>query len=289
MKRQRILAGILALTMCAVSMLSLVGCGSTGGGASQNNSGASQADRVDLVLWGAADDREMLGEMIEDFEEKHPEKDYNIEFRVTGEDVARDEALKDIEAAADVFAITNDQLGALVNANAVYENTVYAQEINETRTQSSIKAAMVGDKLYGYPSSAETYFLFYDKRLLSEDEVGSLESIMAKTHSEGVAPFGFDFSDAYFSSAFFLTTGCKVYGDDGQDPSTVTFNSENGVAAAKYIAWLKSKGAEDMDSDVAGSRFAAGKLAAYVSGDWKIEAYKDALGDNMGVAKLPTI
>ena len=44
-----------------------------------------------------------------------------------------------------------------------------------------------------------------------------------------------------------------------------------------------------MDSDVAGSRFAAGKLAAYVSGDWKIEAYKDALGDNMGVAKLPTI
>ncbi|MBP3414217.1 MAG: extracellular solute-binding protein [Clostridia bacterium] len=278
---------ILVILLCAVMALSvLVGCN----GGSDNNGGTpASGDTIKLVLWGAADDREMLSEMVDAFKAEHRDKNYSIEIRVTGEDVARDEALKDIEAAADVFAITNDQLGALVNANAVYENTVYADEIRQTRTEGSVTAATIDGKLYGFPSSSESYFLFYDKSKLTEDDVKSLESILAKPQPSGVIKFGFDFSDAYFSSAFFMTAGCEIYGSDGQDPSTVTFNSDEGLEASRYIAKLKGMGAADLEGDVAGAQFKAGKLAAYVSGSWKTEAYTDALGDDLGFAKLPTI
>ena len=86
-----------------------------------------------------------------------------------------------------------------------------------------------------------------------------------------------------------MTAGCKIYGEDGQDASSVTFNSPEGLEASRYIAKLKAMGAADLDGDVAGAQFKAGKLAAYVSGSWKTEAYTEALGENLGFAKLPTI
>lgn len=283
------ITAVLAAAVMLICM-ALSGCRSSSSeNGGSNGSGSGSSERIRLVLWGSADDRQMLGEMVEDFKKEHRDKQWDIKIRVNGEDVARDEALKDIDAAADVFAIANDQLGALVNAGAVYENTVHAKEIYDTVTESAVAAAKVGDKLYGYPSSSETYFLFYDKSKLSEEDVGSIEGILRVRQEEGVAKMGFDFSDAYFSSAFFMTAGCEIYGRDGQDPSSVTFNTEEGLAAARYIASLKAQGVEDMDGDVAGSRFAANKLAAFVSGNWKTEAYREALGDNLGVAKLPKI
>ena len=150
---------IWVMILCFCMILSvLAGCSSGG-----KTDSAAGTDTVKLVLWGAADDREMLTEMVDAFKAENRNKNYSIEIRVNGEDVARDEALKDIEAAADVFAITNDQLGALVNANAIYENTVYADEIRKTRTEGAVTAATIDGKLYGYPSSSESYFLFYDK------------------------------------------------------------------------------------------------------------------------------
>ncbi len=291
---KKITAIILALVLC-LSVLAFAGCGCAGGqtGGAGDGAGSAGTDTgagtVKLTLWGAADDQQMLREMAAVFSEDYDDARVSIEVRVTGEDVARDEALKDIETAADVFAITNDQLGALVNADAVYENTRHAQDIRDEVTDSAYAAATIGGKLYGYPSSAETYFLFYDKSKLSAEEVRSLEAILAKEQEEGVAPFAMDFGDAYFASSFFLTAGCRVYGEDGQDASDVSFASEEGMAAARYIASLKAQGAEDISGDAAASRFKSGKLAAYISGSWKTAAFAEALGANFGVAKLPTI
>ncbi len=286
---KRITALMLAVVLCAVSFLS-VGC-STNGGTGTNGSGMSSggSKAIKLTVWGSADDQKMLTGMVNDFITSNSDKSYDISVRVNGEDVAKDEALKDIETAADVFAIANDQLGALVSADAVYENTKYADEVRSTRTESAITAASVGGKMYGYPSSSETYFLFYDKSKLTEDDVTSLEKILAKKQDSGTAPFAMDFGDAYFSSSFFMTAGCRVYGKDGQDSSSVDFNTEKGLEATKYLASLKAQGAEDIPGDSASSRFKAGKLASYISGSWKTESFKDALGDNFGVAKLPTI
>ncbi len=288
---RKFIALFLALaTVLLFPMLAACNCTGTqtDGNDNTGNSGAA-AQNINLTLWGAADDQQMLKDMVDEFIRGNPDRNYSIEVRVNGEDTARDEALKDIESAADVFAITNDQLGALVNAGAVYENTRYTDEIKRTVTESAFNAASVDGKLYGYPSSSETYFLFFDKSKLNEDDVKSLEAILAKKQDNDVAEFAMDFGDAYFSSLFFLTAGCDIYGDSGEDPGDVDFDSDDGIAAAEYIASLKDLGAEDISGDAAASRFKSGKLAAYISGSWKTDSFADALGSNLGVAKLPTI
>ena len=66
---------------------------------------APAEEAASLVLWGSEDDQTMLKEMAASFIELHPT--YTIEVRVTGADKAKDAALQDLDAAADVFQIAH--------------------------------------------------------------------------------------------------------------------------------------------------------------------------------------
>ena len=114
---------LLSLVVGSAMVLSLLaGCGSkpdgstgTGvtGGASSNN------DPIKLVVWGGEEDQTMLKEMVESFKAAHPDKTFDIQVGVESESTAKDTILKDIEAAADVFAFADDQLNELVKAGAL--------------------------------------------------------------------------------------------------------------------------------------------------------------------------
>ena len=240
-----------------------------------------------LTVWGSQDDQVMLGEMVDAFKAAHPEVKWNITISVNGEDKAKGEVLKDTEAAADVFAIAHDQLGELVNSGAVYKNTKYADEIKARTAEAAINAATYDGEMYGYPSVSETYFLFYDKRIFDEEQVKSLDTMLTSA-GEGITPFAIDIGNAYYSGPFFLANGCQLFGADGSDGKTVTFNNEQGMEVAKYIGTMKSKGVVAFDDTVATTQFEAGTLGAYVAGPWKVETYKEVLGDNLGITELPS-
>jgi len=247
-----------------------------------------QNTEATLTVWGSQDDQQMLNEMVDAFKAEYPEVQWNITVSVNGEDQAKTEVLKDTEAAADVFAIAHDQLGELVQSGAVYKNTKYADEIKGRTIDAAINAACYGGDMYGYPSASETYFLFYDTRIFSEDQVKSLDTMLSSA-PEGVTPFAMDIANAYYSGPFFLSNGCQLFGADGSDAKTVTFNDEKGLEVAKLIGSLKSKGVVAFDDTVASTQFEAGTLGAYVAGPWKTETYKEVLGDNFGVAELPML
>lgn len=241
-----------------------------------------------LTVWGSQDDQTMLNEMIDGFKAAHPEVNWNITVRVTGEDQATAEVLKDTETAADVFAVAHDQLGQLVQAGAVYKNTKYADEIKEKTVEAAYNAAMYDGQLYGYPSVSETYYLFYDKRIFDEEQVKSLDTMLSVDLADGVTPFAMDLANAYYSGPFFLANGCELFGPDGSDAKTVTFNNAQGLEVAKLFGSLKAKGLTTFDDTVAATQFEAGKLGAYVAGPWKCATYEEALGEeNYGVAELP--
>lgn len=271
------------LLLCAVMALTAASCTKQ-----QMESGSDSA--AALTLWGAADDQTMLGEMIEDFKALNTDLKNEITTKVTGEDKAKDEALKDIDAAADVFAIGHDQLGALVDAGAVYEITgEYADTIRSSCDEASVKASTYNGKLYGFPSTAETYFLYYDKSKLSDEDVQSLNTILSKDLGSGVYKFGMNFKEGYYGTSLFFTAGCTLFGENGDDPTKCDFNNNNGLAAANFIAGLSDLGAVNCDDNEAVSQMKAGKLASFVTGPWKADAFKELLGDNYGVAKLPTV
>lgn len=297
--KKRMFSKIVSVLTIGAMGLSLAGCGGSTPTAqdgtvpaettaAQESTAPANTD-VALTVWGSQDDQVMLGEMIEGFKAANPGVNWNITVRVNGEDKAKDEVLKDTEAAADVFAIAHDQLGSLVQAGAVYKNTKYADAIKERSLEAAVNASMYDGELYGYPSASETYFLFYNKAIFNEDQVKSLDTMLTADVADGVTPFAMDISNAYYSGPFFLSNGCELFGADGSDAKTVTFNNAQGLEVAKFLGGLKEAGLVYFDDTVAATQFEAGTLGAYIAGPWKTETYKEVLGDNFGVAELPML
>lgn len=249
---------------------------------------------VALTLWGSQDDQAMLQTMADSFTAAHTDKTYTVTLGVAGEDVAKDTVLKDLDAAGDVFAFASDQIAALQSAGALLPVTIDTAAITAANSPASVTASTVDGQLVAYPSSADTYFLYYDKKYLSDAEAGSLETIMSKSQPTGVTNFAMNLSNGWYIASFFFAGGCKLFGDTGTDPTVCDFNNAGGLAAGQYMIKLaadKKKFADygaNYDSTMC-QNFKDRKLAAAVSGTWNATKVQEALGTDYGATKLPTI
>lgn len=293
---KKTLAMVMGLLLTAGT---LAGCGS---GTNSSSSGASSSkadssssskasgETVTLKVWGAQEDQEMLAKMVENFKKANPDKKYDISFGVVSEADAKTEVLKDVSAAADVFAFSSDQLAELQSAGALYRITKNKDAIISANSEESIAAATVDGELYAYPSSADTYFMYYDKSKYTADEVKSLDTMLAKDLGAGVTNFSMDIDNGWYNVGFFFAAGCKLFGNDGKDPTKCDFNSDRGYLAAEYLMNLASnpKFANQDDGQLK-TAFQSGTLGATISGTWNASDIKSYLGDNYGAAKLPTI
>lgn len=289
---------VLALGMSFAMMATVFsGCSkSSSSSSSQASSATSSAVKEDisLTLWGSQDDQEMLQTMVDNFKKEHTDNNYTIKLGVCGEDVAKDTVLRDLDAAADVFAFASDQAASLVSAGALLPVTIDTDKIKSENSEASISAASIDGQLYAYPSSADTYFLYYNKSMLSDTDVQSLESIMSKSLPDGVTNFAMNLTSGWYLSSFFLTAGCKLFGDDGTDPTKCEFNNENGVAAANYMIDLVNQGSKfadytsNYDTEII-QNFKDKKLASAVSGTWNATKIQEGLGSDYAATKLPTI
>jgi len=249
---------------------------------------------VALTLWGSQDDQAMLQTMADSFKAAHTDKDYTITLGVCGEDVAKDTVLRDLDAAGDVFSFASDQIAALQGAGALLPVTIDTEAIKAANSPASVTAATVDGQLVAYPSSADTYFLYYDKKYLSEAEAGSLETMMGKSLPTGVTNFAMNMSNGWYIASFFFAGGCKLFGPSGVDPTVCEFNNAGGLAAGQYMIKLaadKKKFADygaNYDSTMC-QNFKDRKLAAAVSGTWNATKVQEALGTDYGATKLPTI
>ncbi|MDF2678572.1 MAG: extracellular solute-binding protein family 1, partial [Bacillota bacterium] len=91
-------------------------------------------------------------------------------------------------------------------------------------------------------------------------------------------------------SAFFYALGGTLYGEDGLDPLSCSWNDATGMKVGKYLIDLSKnpKYIENLDG-VGDSLFKEGKLGAITSGTWSASDFQTALGENYGAYKLPTI
>lgn len=280
MKRKSIAA---ALTL---SLAMLGGCGSG------TNSGGSSGDEViKLTVWSSQESRQYVERMCEAFARANEGKRYEFSYGVVSEADAKAELLKDISAGADVFAFASDQTAELVDAGALYRITLNKDEIVQRNTESSVSAATIGGELYGYPCVSDTYFMYYDSSKLAEDEIGSLETILAKDIPGTPINFAFDIDNGWYQCSFFFGAGCTLFGENGTDPSECSFNNERGYLAGEYMLGLVNnpKFAPNYDDALVKAGFTDGTIAAAVSGTWNANEIRAALGDNFAAAKLPEI
>ena len=249
----------------------------------------------DIVVWVSeiAGVKELFQEQIDRYA-----KDNNITINARIEGVTEGESatqmITSVEDGADLFCFAQDQLARLVQAGALTKLGVKAGEaVSESNTPGSVASAKVGGDLYCYPLTDDNgYFMFYDKSVISEDHLNSLEDIIADCEAAG-RNFSFQIKgSAWYAASFFFGTGCVSEWETDNDGNFVsvndTFNSPEGIAALKGMQkLLKSPCFTESGSGTADFS-AAIPSAVVVSGTWDVNTAKEALGDNYGVAKLPS-
>ena len=274
---------ILAMLLAVLMVLSMVACG---GEADPTTTDAE----IVIKVWSPSEDQaegnNWLVKMEEAFLKANPQYT-NVKFENTtmGEGDAGSAVIADVTASADVFMFANDQLGKLVKAGGLTKLVgTYEQQVKDDNNQFMINSVTHTDgSLYGFPMTNNTWFLYYDKTVFTEEDVKSLDTMIAK--AKVYLPFG----NGWTAPSLFLATGGTIYGENGLDGDAgVDFGGENGYAAARKMVELKNNSNVLMgDLDV--SKMINGECSATFSGSWVRGELETAFGDNLGVAMLPKV
>ena len=292
---------ILAMLLAVVMVFGLVACtgsdtttttGNSGnnGGNNGNNGGNATVTGVTRKVWAPSaapvEGKSWLAAMEKAFEEAHPEYKMNWVNEVCGEGDAGGLVTGDVSAAGDVYMFANDQLGTLINAGALSKlGGIYEEQVKNDN--SELVAATVTHTdggIYGFPMTNNTWFCYYDKSVYNEEDVKSLEAMLAK------GKVAFPWGVGWYCGAFFLGNGGTTFGPNGNDEAAgIDFGGEKGYAAAAAMIGLATN--PNMVNDENELGIAALKersVAACFSGSWKAAELKEALGDDLGAVQLPT-
>ena len=295
MKLKQIVAAVIS-----VCLLFLAGCTNTNTGSGSNapasqpaGNTAAAPEKIELKVW--APQNQVTPGTIERmqnlFKEQNPQWDITFTTGVQGEDTAKDEILKDVSAAADVYFFANDQIEELINAGGIAQLGGAAEQmVKGTMAKAAVDTVTVDGKLYGIPFTHNTYFMYYDKTLLTEDDVKSLEKIMAKELPAGAYNFMFDPAGGWKGASFYYGAGLTIYGEDSVTYGAgCDWNSPKGVAVTNYLIDLINDPKCVWVDDASVSELAANnRIGAWWDGSWNYNVYKEALGDDLGLAILPT-
>ena len=195
---------LIAMLMATAMVAAMAGCGNgndtpSGEGSSTGSTQSSAATSaevtdVSLKVWCANNqvDTGIMEEQQKAFAEAHPEWNITWTTEIVGDDNCKTELLKDVDAGADVFMFDSDQLLEMVDAGAIAQLGGEAERMVKEEIAESVRATvMVGDETYAIPYTHNTFFMYYDKSIMSEDDITSLEKIMAKETADNVYNFYF--------------------------------------------------------------------------------------------------
>lgn len=279
MRRRAVSALTAAVLVTSLAVTGLTGCGS----------GNDGKESVRLMVWSpqgdqSVDQGQWLQTCCNAFAEEHPEWDITFVYGVADEASSAGQVSQDAEASADVFLYANDNLTTMTDADALVKfGGKYREEIEATNSQTSLDSVTKDGEIYGVPFAINTWFLFYDKSVFSEEDVKNLDTMLEK----GVVSF--PFTNSWYLPAFYIGNGCTLFGDGTDASAGVDFGGEKAQEVTDYLIDLESDPNFRIDADgsgIAGLR--DGSINAMFSGSWDAAAVKEALGDNMGVAALPT-
>ena len=263
------------------------GAAAVGGTMSGCSEGGSE--NVRLMVWSPSQDQakdsgEWLQTCCNRFAELHPEWDITYVYGVVDETAAGTTISQDTEASADVFMFTNDVLNNLIDAGAMAKfGGIYADEIKATNSEALLASLTVDDYIYGVPFTTNTWFMYYDKSVFTEEDIKSLDAMLTK----GVVSF--PFTNSWYLPAFYFGNGCTLFGDGTQEELGADFGGDNAVEVTNYLIDLYNNPNFVVDADGSGlAGMRDGSIKAMFTGSWDAAALKEILGDNMGVAALPT-
>lgn len=241
-------------------------------------------------------------------------QNYKVKVRGMTESESATQMVADVKTGADIYCFAQDQMGRLIEANALSKlPDSNAQWMTENNDAGSVLASKLGNDAYCYPiTSDNTYFMYYDTRVVDESHIGDLGQIVADCEAAG-KKFSFELGgSAWYTASFFFGAGCTstwtLNAETKKWKAADNFNSDNGKIALEGMQIL-TRSSCWLDSSKASDFTAATPSAVVISGTWDSGTAKDALakvgddgkvimtedgkapkypGEYLGVAKLPS-
>ncbi|MGN0621319.1 MAG: extracellular solute-binding protein [Porcipelethomonas sp.] len=248
---------------------------------------------VELKVWAEEYDFDLMNMMIESFKQEYSdEASFEITVEVNSESETKDNVLKDIHNAADVFAIPDDQLSVMVASGAL-EPIPDADVISSRNTPESSESATINGKMYAYPLTADNgYFLYYNKKYFSENDVQTLDRIL-EIAKKNKKKFTMELTSGWYMYTFFGNTGLDMGLNDDGVTNYCNWNSADGDIKGTDIAKAMleitgNPGFESREDGLFVEGVADGSIIAGISGIWNSVDVKKYWGDNYGACKLPT-
>lgn len=248
---------------------------------------------VSLTLWGAEEDAELLEQMVNSFEQKYAgQADFDITITAESESTCKDTLLENLENGADVFAFVDDQLMTLVAAGALAP-VPDADAVKVENAEGAVEAASVNDVLYAYPMTADNgYFMYYNKKYFSEEDVKSLDNMLAIAAENG-KKVAMDWSSGWYLYSFFGATGLQVGLNDDGISNYCTWNAtDNAIKGVDVASAMLAIGANQGFGNMVDADFVAGvqdgSVIAGVSGVWNATELEKVWGVDYAATKLPT-
>ena len=251
--------------------------------------GTEGPEKITLTVWGPSEDQaegnNYLKAICDKFQEAHPEYEITWNFGVCSEGDAGTKVTQDPSTAADVYMFANDQLGALIQANAIAKlGGAQLDQVKADNSANMVNTVTANGSVYGVPYAINTWFMYYDKSVYTEEDIKSLEAMMAK---KAVA---FPITNTWYLPAFYFACGGTMFGDGTKGSEGIKFGGTNGAAATTYLANAIASGKLVDDANGSGlDDLRSGKVGAIFSGTWDATKVQTALGENFGAAQLPTI
>lgn len=252
------------------------------------------AEPVEIVLWtkeGEADGGLQFVQSLADaYTAIHP----NVTFEVVNKEVEtlREDFLTAGLAGSlpDLLWTVNDHAGPFTDAELImpvddlFDLSLYVD--------SALAAAELGGQTWGVPlANGNHLMLMYNKSLVETPPADTDELIAMGQELTTGDQYGFVYNQ---TEPFWLVPwlggfGGAVFAEDGKTP---TLNTPEMIATLQFLYDIKYTTPiipAESDYDGADTLFKEGKAAMIINGDWSLGGYKDALGDDLGVARIPKV
>jgi len=269
---------LFTLSLAVLMTLALVGCS-----AKPSETPADDKVAVTVTVWGPQEDQSddngrWLQTMCENFAAAHPEWEITFNYGVCSEGDAKTNVTTDPAAAADVYMFANDQIPDLLKAGAIAElggSTVEAIKKNNSGT--TVNTVTYDGSVYGVPFTANTWFMYYDKSVFTEEDIKSLDTMLEK------GKVAFPLNNSWYLASFYVANGCTLFGPDGGDAAAgLDFSGDKAVEVTDYLVDLVAN-----PNFVNGDVSTGTDISAFFSGTWDAQKALDAYGDNLGIAASP--
>ncbi|WP_430611425.1 extracellular solute-binding protein [Enterococcus sp. DIV0876] len=289
-------SNMLFLGLAAVT---LGACGPQGESTDSTNTQKDNGNDYDLLVWEDQAKSDGIADAVKQFEEEHDVTVKVVEKAYGGqiEDLRLDGPAG---TGADVITIPGDQIGTAVTEGLLKELSV-DDATQAIYTESAMQSQIVDGKVFGLPKAVETQILYYNKALISEEELPqttdewlSYSKSVLGDDSYGLLAL---WDQIYYAQGVLGGYGGYVFGtnaDGSYNPDDIGLANDGAIEGADYIQQFYDEGVfpsgivGEQGINVLDSLFTEGKAAAVISGPWNLAPYKEA-GIDYGVMELPVL